>query len=42
MPTALPQLTTPRLLLLTLQMHQAQVLFTLANGSKIANWERCL
>ena len=37
MPTALPQLTTPRLLLRTLQMHQAQVLFTLANGPKIAD-----
>lgn len=37
MPTALPQLTTPRLLLRALQMHQAQVLFTLANGPKIAD-----
>ena len=27
----------PRLLLRTLQMHQAQVLFTLANGPKIAD-----
>ena len=37
MPTALPQLLTPRLLLRALEMHQAQVLFTLANGPGIAD-----
>lgn len=37
MPTALPQLSTPRLLLRALEMHQAEALFTLANGPKIAD-----
>ncbi|NVZ20397.1 GNAT family N-acetyltransferase [Pseudomonas costantinii] len=37
MPTALPQLSTPRLLLRALEMDQAEVLFSLANGPKIAD-----
>lgn len=37
MPTALPQLSTPRLLLRALEMDQAETLFTLANGPKIAD-----
>lgn len=37
MPTVLPQLSTPRLILRALEMDQAEVLFTLANGPKIAD-----
>ncbi len=37
MPTALPQLSTPRLLLRALEMDQAEVLFMLANGPKVAD-----
>ncbi|WP_248750511.1 GNAT family protein [Pseudomonas sp. MWU15-20650] len=37
MPIALPQLHTPRLLLRALEADQAEVLFSLANGPKIAD-----
>ncbi|MGY4637881.1 MULTISPECIES: GNAT family N-acetyltransferase [unclassified Pseudomonas] len=37
MPTALPHLATPRLLLRALEMTQAETLFGLANGPKIAD-----
>ncbi|KRP60613.1 GNAT family N-acetyltransferase [Pseudomonas orientalis] len=37
MSTALPRLSTPRLLLRALEMHQAQVLFTLVNGPEISD-----
>lgn len=37
MSSQLPQLTTPRLLLRALQTQQAERLFTLANGPKIAD-----
>ncbi|WP_262416846.1 hypothetical protein [Pseudomonas sp. P867] len=40
MDTALPQLTTARLLLRALEMRQAEVLFTLATVRD--DWERCL
>lgn len=35
MPTALPRLTTSRLLLRTLEIDQVEVLFSLANGPNI-------
>lgn len=37
MPTALPHLSTSRLLLRALQMDQAEALYLLANGPKIAD-----
>ncbi|PHN24035.1 GNAT family N-acetyltransferase [Pseudomonas sp. ICMP 460] len=37
MPTELPQLLTPRLLLRALEMHQAEVLCVLGNGPNIAD-----
>ncbi|AZE72093.1 Acetyltransferase, GNAT family [Pseudomonas synxantha] len=37
MPTELPHLSTPRLQLRALEAHQAEVLFALANGPKIAD-----